>query len=231
MNLFTRISLAALMVPFIQCQAEVGDSDSDFEADSEVVSAKALPIVASWYLTGPVTRTVVVGFPTLDVHTLGNENSTSAGAYAVLSRERSDDPCYVYVGTEDLNTASLDSGEFKDHCGSGGPTSSTIHADYLDVSAGGVGDHDFITGIHVCLTSSIDKVKGIGVDGVRLNSNGTITQLVRDPDDDRTNCNGWTGWVYCPTGQIATAVDAHFAGTSEPKELLGLALACRALAY
>ena len=220
MKFVTRLSIAALVLPCIQCQAELADPAEEAALQQEALSS------VTWSLTGSVTPTTVTGVSGSDVHTLGDPDSTQTAIYAVLSRERSDEPCYVAVGAENLNDETIDSVPVKDHCGEKGPKSSTLHADFLDVNAGGADDHIFIRGVNVCLNRGNDKVKGISVVGLKLKSDGT-TSTVSAVSDDRTNCHHWSGLVTCPTGQIATAVKTYFAAGNEPKDLTGLSLECR----
>jgi hypothetical protein len=258
MNLLARLSMVALVVPCIQCQAEVGDpelasepsltqavlADPDGETpdcgedgvcrlsvcddDPDCPDVPEQQAV-TWRLTGDVTVTPFSGVSSSDEHVFGDEGSANTAVYAVLSRERSDEPCHLAIGTEDLNDASDDAVPTVNHCGSGGPTSSTIHADFLDVSAGGVDDHVFIAQVMVCMNGAGTKVKGLDAVGIRLNEDGTTTVMGR-PQDDRPNCSYWSGGASCPAGQIATAVNAYFSG-SEPKDLTGITLSCRSYAY
>src|SRR5688572_12576738 len=259
MRFITRLSVCVALFPFIQCsgQAFDGEHEGDLalatgpydpdggppdcgedgicrinecnsDPDCDLPEAPDLPDPAVYSLTGAVTVTAVSGFVGSDVHTLGNQNSTQWAVYAILSRERSNDPCYVAIGIEDINDESNDTAPLIDHCGSNGPTSSYLHADYLDTDAGGSDDHTFIRGVQVCMDSNNDKVKGISVVGTKLTSTGSLVSMAAIPDD-RTNCHHWDSLVVCPAGQVATAVDVHFATGSEPKEVVGLALRCRAV--
>jgi hypothetical protein len=253
------LSVCAALFPFIQCSGETLDAEHEGELrlatgpydpddfppdcgedgicrinectndpDCDLPDPPDPPDPVTYSLTGSVTVTAVSGFVGADVHTLGSENSTQRAVYAILSLERNNDPCYVAIGTEDVNNESIDTAPLIDHCGSSGPTSSYLHADYLDTDAGGSDDHVFIKGVEVCLNGNDDKVKGIRVEGTKLTSTGSLISMGAITDD-RTNCDHWAGIVRCPTGQVATAVDVHFAAGTEPKELIGLALRCRAV--
>jgi hypothetical protein len=149
---------------------------------------------------------------------------------AILSAERSDEPCYVSVGTEDVNDATHDSVSEHDLCGpqSYNPNGTMLHADFLDVDAGGIDDHVFVNGVQVCMNAGYDKVKGIAVAGVKLSSNGTLVS-VAPRSDKRAHCDDdrWMSWEYCLDGQIATAVDLHFSAGLPPNDLTGIALHCR----
>jgi hypothetical protein len=224
-------ALSACAVEYEPSETEPSaETDSDADALDQAPLApppdRKPPAFAG--TTGPVTLTAVSGVPG-SVYTLGTPTSSVNAVYALLSRERSDDPCHFAIGTENVNTATLDSAPTENLCGPNGPTSSTLHADYLDVNAGGLGDHDFVSGVIVCMNSGDDKVKGISVVGKRVASNGTLTPLPVDGSAPRANCHHWDSWVQCPAGQIATAVDAHFASGNTPRELTGIALHCRAV--
>jgi hypothetical protein len=257
MKLIARLSVIALVLPCLRCQAEVGDAELSGAPLTQAVlndpdgetpdcgedgvcrlnvctsdpdcPATPEPTSVTWRLTGDVTVTPFSGVSASDKHVFGNEDSSNTAVYAVLSRERSDEPCQLAIGTEDLNDASDDAVPTVDHCGSGGPTSSTIHADFPDVSAGGVDDHVFIAQVMVCMNSAGTKVKGLDAVGIRLNEDGTTTVMGKG-QDKRPNCSYWSGGASCPGGQIATAVNAYFSG-SEPKDLTGLTLSCRSYAH
>jgi hypothetical protein len=222
MNYITRLSLALLALPCIHCQAPV--------AETEGSSAEPLTQV-SWYLTGSATPTPVSGVSQSDIHVLGDKNSSDMAVDSVLWRERSDEPCYIAIGAEDVNDETVDSTPVKDHCGSKGPTSKTYHADYLDLNAkGGIGDHIFVRGVDACLNKAGDKLKGVSVAGLELASDGSLSYIDQVPDW-ANNCDHWAGWVTCGAGEIATAVDAHFAAGSEPRDMTGLGLECRKLEF
>jgi hypothetical protein len=261
MRFFTRLSVCAALLSFIQCSGQafdgelegeltmavgpydpddgppdcgedgicrVNECNNDPDCPDELNEPEPDPITYS--LTGSVTVTAVSGFTGTDVHTLGDEDSTQQAVYAIMSLERSNDPCYVAVGTEDLNNEGIESAPLKDHCGAGGPTSSLLHAGYLDTEHGGSDDHVFVRGVQVCMNGDLNKVKGISVVGSKLTSTGSLVSMAAIADD-RTNCDSWRTLRTCPAGQVATAVDVHFATGSEPKEIIGLALRCRAVTH
>jgi hypothetical protein len=261
MKFFTRLSVCALVLPLIQCSGEAFEGEHEGELalatgpydpddgppdcgedgicrinectndpDCDLPDPPEPPDPVTYSLSGSVAVTAVSGFVGSDVHTLGSQSSTQAAVYAILSSERNNDPCYVAIGTENVNNETSDSAPLIDHCGDGGPTSSILHADYLDTNAGGSDDHIFIKGVEVCMNADDDKVKGIRVVGTKLTSTGSLISMGAITDD-RTNCDRWAGLVSCPVGQVATAVDAHFAAGAEPKELVGLALRCRAVIH
>lgn len=262
MRLIPRCFIALLIVPCIQCQAQVEPTESGSdtaltqalasEADGSdpdcskngVCNMKECldadpdcpqdtpPKSVSWKLTGTVTE-VTTGDVTTKPHPLGDKNSSHAAVVALLSRQRSDEPCYVAVGTEDLNDASDDDTSEIDLCGSKGPTSDYISAEFLDRDAGGDYDHAFIQGVDLCMNAAGDKVKGMSAAALVLASDGTTLLAETDansPNAQRANCDHWVGFAWCPVGQVATQVTAYFDG-QEPKDLTGIKLFCRELTY
>jgi hypothetical protein len=257
MRFSTGLSVCALLLPSIQCSGEAFQGEHEGELalatgpydpddgppncgedgicrinectndpDCDLPEPPDPPDPVTYSLTGSVTVTSVSGVEGSHVHTLGSPNSTQKAVYAILSLERNNHPCYVAIGTEDVNDETIDTAPLKDHCGENGPTSSYLHADYLDTNAGGSDDHIFIKGVQVCMNGDDDKVKGISVVGTKLTSTGSLVSMTAITDD-RTNCDHWDNLVLCPVGQVATAVDVHFATGDEPNDVIGLALHCR----
>lgn len=263
MNLIARLSLAALLMPCIRCQAPLDASDFEREATSQQAvlnpgnnppncsadgvcelvcehdpdcpdashgsgSGGSLP--AHWKLTGDVTPSGVSGvFFTDDAEVLGDANSSDSAVWAVRSKERSDEPCYLKVGTEGLNDASDDSWHIKDHCGPDGPHGDLVKGEFPDVDDHGIDDHVFVTQVSVCMDVIDHKVKGLLAVGEQLRSDGTRT-VIKTFEDERNHCDHWSGGASCPAGQIATAVNAYFNG-SDPQDLTAITLSCRTLTY
>src|SRR5262245_19626351 len=117
-------------------------------------------------LTGEPAPSGLTGFPG-SRFTLGDPDSTSQALVGVVSRERSDDPCFVSVGWEDVNRSSVNGASTKDLCGGNGPNSGTMGATYANT--GGTANRVFITGAQVCMNSGYDKIKGIHLRGQRIN--------------------------------------------------------------
>lgn len=214
----------------------INECDDDPDCDGVLPDPDDLPPPATWQLTGPTSPTLISGFAGTHVFTLGTPSSSTQAVYALLSRERSNDPCFVAAGIENLNDETVDVAPQVDVC-PGVPTSSTLHADYLDRDAGGADDHTFISGVSVCLNNLNDKVKGISVVGRKLMSNGAVASVASLGSSPRPHCEDWMPWVQCPLGQIATAVDLHFVPDVSPfggptppaRSLTGVALHCRAV--
>ncbi|HZP85981.1 MAG TPA: hypothetical protein VFB54_04115, partial [Burkholderiales bacterium] len=145
---------------------------------------------ASVELTGEPTPT---GFPG-SKFTLGDADSSSRALVGVVSRERSDNPCFVSVGWEDVNQSSTNSVSSKDLCGGNGPTSGTMGATYANT--GGSANRVFITGVQVCMNKGDDKVKGIHLRGQRITDEGGLEDFGPDQQDARTNCHQdhWKRW-------------------------------------
>jgi len=183
---------------------------------------------ASWRLSGSYD-TALSGYPGTSIP-LGNAQSSSRGVYAILSNERSDEPCYVSVATEDVNNATLDTVYESDLCGpqSYNEMGKTLHADFLDEDAGGIDDHVFVNGVQVCMNAGYDKVKGIAVSGVKLQGNGKLV-AVASVSDKRAHCDDdrWMSWENCLDGQIATEVELQYSAGLPPNDLTGISLHCR----
>lgn len=211
------------------CRVNECDDDPDCDEPEPIDTP---PVV--WTLSGAVHHTAVSGEVGTDVYTFGTPTDVTRAVYTLLSREKANDPCFFAIGTENVNDESIDLAPELNLCGTS-PTSSTLHADYLDVDAGGSSDHAFISGVTVCMNSAEDKVKGISVSGRKLLSNGALIAASTEGSSPRPNCDGWKSWVTCPLGQIATAVDAHFqpdnvpwgGPTPPPRSLTGIALHCK----
>jgi len=229
MKLIARLSFVLLLLPCMQCQARV--EDADFEGDAvSTEAASSTPV--TWKLTGTAVPTNVSGvvLDADDMHVLGLPNSSTSAVWAVRSQERSDEPCFLRVGNEDLNDKSSDTWDLKDHCGSKGPDGDLVEGQFPDISDGGGDDHIFVTELHVCMNSQGTKVKGLMAVGEQLRSDGT-TGVWKTFEQERANCDYWSGRASCPPGMVATAVNAYFNGKSEPKDLTGVTLTCRTLTY
>lgn len=180
--------------------------------------------VAAVELTGEPSSTGLSGFPG-SKFTLGDPDSGSRALVAVLSRERSDEPCFVSIGWEDVNQSGTSDAVTKDLCGGNGPSSGTMGGTY------GPADRVFITGAQVCMNKDDDRIKGIHLRGRRINDAGVLVDFGPDEQDSRTNCHQdhWKRWVNCPEGQIATAAIIHFEAGNTPRSWTGIGLQCRSL--
>ncbi len=179
-------------------------------------------------LTGNPSPSGLSGFPG-SKFTLGDPNSTTRALVGVLSRERSDNPCFVSVGWEDVNQFGSNDAVTKDLCGPKGASSGTMGATYANT--GGLANRVFITGAQVCMNKADDRVKGIHLHGQRITDAGALVDFGPDAQDARTNCHQdhWKRWVSCPVGQIATAAIMHFEAGNTPRSWTGIELKCRGL--
>lgn len=184
--------------------------------------------VAQVELTGTPSSTGLSGFPG-SKFTLGDPDSDDRALVAVLSRERSDEPCSVSVGWEDVNQSGTNGALTKELCGGNGATSGTMGGTYPN--AGGAANRVFITGVQVCMNRADDRIKGIHLRGQRITDTGTLAAFGPDAQDSRTNCHQdhWKRWVNCPAGQIATAAIVHFEAGNTPRSWTGIALQCRSV--
>ena len=192
---------------------------------AQAVSAQS---VATIELTGEPSSTGISGFPG-SKFTLGDTGSGSRALVGVLSRERSDKPCEVSVGWEDVNQSSTNDAITKNLCGKNGATSSTMGGTYANT--GGTANRVFVNGVQVCMNKGDDRVKGIHLRGKRITDTGTLTDFGPDQQDSRSNCHQdhWKRWVNCPEGQIATAAIIHFDAGNTPRSWTGIGLQCRAI--
>lgn len=184
--------------------------------------------VATVELTGEPSSSGISGFPG-SKFTLGDSDSSSRALVGVLSRERSDEPCSVSVGWEDVNQFGTNDAVTKDLCGNKGPNSGTMGATYANT--GGTANRVFITGAQVCMNKDDDRIKGIHLRGQQITDAGTLADFGPDAQDARTNCHQdhWRRWVNCPAGQIATAAILHFEAGNTPRSWIGIELRCRGL--
>jgi len=191
----------------------------------QTVSAQS---VATVELTGEPSSTGISGFPG-SKFTLGDADSGRRALVGVLSRERSDKPCEVSVGWEDVNQSSTSNAITKALCGKKGATSSTMGGTYANT--GGTANRVFVSGVQVCMNKGDDRVKGIHLRGKRITDAGTLTNFGPDQQDSRNNCHQdhWKRWVNCPEGQIATAAIIHFDAGNTPRSWTGIGLQCRAI--
>lgn len=182
--------------------------------------------VAVVELTGTPSSTEVSGYKG-STFTLGDADSDERALVGVLSRERSDKPCEVSVGWEDVNKSSINDAITKDLCGGNGATSGTMGGTYANT--GGTANRVFLTGLQVCMNKDDDRIKGIHLAGYRITETGTLVKFSPDAQDSRTNCHQdhWKRWVNCPAGQIATAAVIHFAAGGTPRSWTGIELRCR----
>ena len=184
--------------------------------------------VATIELTGKPSPTGISGFPG-SKFTLGDADSGTRALVGVLSRERSDKPCEVSVGWEDVNQSGTNAAITKDLCGKKGATSSTMGGTYANT--GGTANRVFVSGVQVCMNKGDDRVKGIHLHGKRITEAGTLTDFGPDQQGSRNNCHQdhWKRWVNCPDGQIATAAIIHFDAGNTPRSWTGIGLQCRAI--
>lgn len=96
-----------------------------------VALPSAAQSVAAVELTGEPSSSGISGFPG-SKFTLGDANSGSRALVGVVSRERSNEPCFVSVGWEDVNESGTNGAVTKDLCGNKGPNSGTMGVTYAN---------------------------------------------------------------------------------------------------
>jgi len=180
----------------------------------------------------------------------------SQGMLGISSAERSDNPCWLWIGTESVNDPARNTGTTKDLCGNKA-TSSTMKAEYRDDMY--FGQRVFVSGVRICTNNKETRVKGFQLRGKQILDDASLTALAypeslhvvyslgggtwdvnhradyaddaKAPADFRNNCHVWHEWAECPgADQIAVGVVAHFEAGKEPRSLTGVALRCRSVA-
>lgn len=161
--------------------------------------------------------------------TVGDAASDDFALWGMYGKERSDDPCWVQVNTEALNTTIAKGAAAKELCGSSGPNnSSLLSADFADGDF--TGPRAFISGVKVCMNNDQSKVKGWILYGREITEDGDLVDLtLHATAGPRPNCTTWMSQVNCPAGELATAAVFHFDTTTEPRSWIGVALKCRAV--
>ena len=195
---------------------------------AQSINGFAASSVAEVELTGDPSTSGLSGFRGT-TYPLGDPNSKTHALDGVYSREKSDNPCYVAIGWEDINHAFTFGTIEKDLCGGHGSNVNMLTAQYPD--SGGKSNWVFITGIQVCMNKSDDRIKGIHVHGKRITDTGQLADFNPDAQDSRTNCHQdhWQRWADCPAGQIATSAIMHFEAGKTPRSWTGVELQCRRL--
>jgi len=173
--------------------------------------------------------------------------------YAISSQEQRDNPCLIWIGTEDVNDSARTAGKFRNLC-DGDPSSRPMRAEYRDDMYHG--PRVFVTGIRVCTNNKETRVKGFQLRGKQIEDDGGLAALpvsprptrlasggsnrikrsdhVNDPEhpaDYRNHCKEWHAWADCPhPHQVATGLIGHFEAGKEPRSLTGIELQCRLVA-
>jgi hypothetical protein len=176
--------------------------------------------------------------------------------YAVVSQERRDNPCTLWIGTDSVNDSARATGAIKNLCGNT-PSNRALRAQYRDDMR--FGRRVFVTGIRVCTNNRETRVKGFQLRGKQIDHDGSLVALVypdtgggpsrltggewdlseriehvndpKNPADYRNNCREWHAWAECPEpNQVATGLTGYFEAGKEPRSLTGVRLQCRSVA-
>ena len=89
------------------------------------------------------------------------------------------------------------------------------------------GDHMFVRGVKVCTNRKNTRIKGLKIYSARVGDNGTVTKGNPEDEYTQTKCAKWHAAAFCPDGQVAVGVVAHYA--DDNAGFSGLALKCKAL--
>jgi hypothetical protein len=147
------------------------------------------------------------------------EGVQANGLKSLEVNEQSDEPCLVRATEAPLNNPTGDSIILEDRCRNGG----SAGADQSAVFPG----RTFVSAVRVCLNGDHDRVKGYELKGRVLAADGTLSAASTRPIDQKPNCRDWMDWAECGPGQIASGLNLHFEGGSEPRSLKGIGLKCR----
>lgn len=176
--------------------------------------------------------------------------------YALRSLERADQGCFLEGTSDLLRQPLTQAGAWTgagwaahafrtdsvDRCGGGTPgdevkvtaepTAAFIQEHVHDLS------QPFVRGLRICMNGDRSRLKGLELRGRRvgadLSGKFVLEDVPLDPDKARAerkgavagHCDTWEKWVECSTGEVATAVQVHFAAGDPPRTVTGLALEC-----
>ena len=135
--------------------------------------AAAAPYAHPMKLTGEVENTTKVSGYRGSTFTL-TLNDGSHAMYGISSAERSDNPCWLWIGSESINDSTVQTGDIKDLCGNKA-TSSTMKAEYRDNMD--FGKRVFVTGLNVCTNNKETRVKGFQLRGKQVLDDGRLQDL------------------------------------------------------
>jgi hypothetical protein len=180
---------------------------------------------------------------------------TGHAIYGISSAERRDNPCWLWIGTEDVNDPGDQRGEIANRCGDLA-SSRTMKAAYRDDMY--FGSRVFVTAVRVCTNNKETRIKGFQLRGRQIEADGGLATLTyppgpvvvrlsggdwdlserdehvddaQNPADYRNNCKQWHAWAACPQpNQLATGVIGYFEAGKEPRSLTGIQLLCRNVA-
>lgn len=178
------------------------------------------------HTVNPVTTTSISGFNASDLTWLA-VGEGDFGIAGLSWDEDGDKPCRMWAQPRALDYAVPGAGPQMDICGAAavpfvvGSITKTVA---FDGNA-----RYFVRGIAACTNGqSNHRLKGVRIYAAKVWANqNPVDGLSASDEEDRPNCSQWHTAVYCPSGQIASAIVAHHSD----KEITGLSLRCRRVAY
>lgn len=132
-------------------------------------------------LHGAPVNSKISGFKGTRV-TVNVENGEHA-MDGISSVERRDQPCSLWIGTENINDPAQDSGATLDRCG-GDAGSRSMKVEYLDNMD--FGPRVFVTGIRVCTYGKGSRIKGFQLRGRQVQDDGSLAALEYPKGDGGT---------------------------------------------
>jgi hypothetical protein len=174
----------------------------------------------------PVTTTAISGFNASDLTWLA-VGEGDFGISGLSWDEDGDKPCRMWVQPRALSNAAAGGGGQMDICG---PVAVPFVVGSLTMTVSFDGNaRYFIRGIAACTNGqSNHRLKGVRIYAAKVwTTEEPVDALAASDEEDRPNCSQWHSAVYCPTGQIASAIVAHHSD----REITGLALRCRRVEY
>lgn len=175
----------------------------------------------------PVTTTEVSGFRSSEVTWLAVGEGL-LGISGLGWSEDGDKPCWMQVYQRALQGEVTSSWtDPMDICGV--RTSHPFSVDSGKSILFGDNPRYFVRGIRACNNNRDNhRLKGVRIYAAKVwATRAQIDELSHSEAEDRTNCATWDAPVYCPDGQIASAVVVHHSDD----EITGLALRCRRVVW
>jgi hypothetical protein len=134
--------------------------------------------------------------------------------------ERNDSPCFLEARfeSEDSNGGTV---RTFNQCGGNAGSRRTVA---IPTTAANL---QFASTVTVCQRRQNERLKGIRLRGSRVDAQGATFDQAIVAQDERPNCNQWGEQVFCPAGDVITAVQVHHRPRAgRPTEITGLAVTC-----
>jgi hypothetical protein len=172
------------------------------------------------YGTGSATSSISGTSATIQALVAPGDGMT---LHSLAFGERSDKPCFIGTTFRGPDGA-LASGPRFDRCG--GSAGSIRRVEIPD----GGSQYYVASAVKVCHRNSNDRLKGIRLEGSRVDASGATHDPAINDQEQRTNCNDWRPTAFCPQTMVAVGVEVHYLNEI-PAQITGLSLRCRAATY